>query len=220
MSTATATRTAGDGDPHQLGHGGGQGPDEAQGGIAPKRIVTGYGFWLFIVSDVILFSGFFAAYAVLSHATDGGPAARQLFKLDTVAIETACLLLSTFTCGMATLAADARSLRWTQAALLVTGLLGFAFLMLELSEFVALIDKGAGPQRSAFLSAFFALVGCHGLHVGAAVLWCGTMMAQIFAKGFRDEILRRLLCFTLFWHALDIVWVGVFTIVYLLGSRG
>ncbi len=219
MSAAAAESTAG-GDPHRLGHDGGQGGDQADGGMAPKRIVTGYGFWLFIVSDIILFSAFFATYAVLSRATDGGPTGAQLFKLDQVAVETACLLLSTFTCGLATLAAEVRSLRWTQAALFVTGLLGFAFLMLELREFVALIGEGAGPQRSAFLSAFFALVGCHGLHVGAAMLWCGTMMAQLWAKGFRDDIMRRLLCFGLFWHGLDIVWVGVFTIVYLLGARG
>ncbi|WP_174278983.1 cytochrome (ubi)quinol oxidase subunit III [Sphingomonas bacterium] len=219
-AAAAADKAGGGGDPHQLGHGDGHDADQAEGGIAPKRIVTGYGFWLFIVSDIIMFSAFFAAYAVLSRATDGGPTARQLFTLDSVAIETACLLLSTFTCGMAALAADARSLLWTQIALLVTGLLGFAFLMLELSEFAELIAKGAGPQRSAFLSAFFALVGCHGLHVGAAMLWCGTMMAQVWAKGFREDIQRRLLCFTLFWHALDIVWVGVFTIVYLLGARG
>ena len=213
MSTAAAA------DPHRLGHADEAGAED-EGGIAPKRIVTGYGFWLFIVSDIIMFSAFFAAYAVLSKATDGGPDGRALFKLDTVALETGCLLLSTFACGLAAVAAGARSLLWTQLGLLVTGLLGFAFLMLELTEFVSLIDAGAGPQRSAFLSAFFALVGCHGLHVGVGLLWCGTMMAQVWAKGFRDDIERRLLCFTLFWHALDIVWVGVFSIVYLIGARG
>ncbi len=190
------------------------------GGLAPKKIVTGYGFWLFLVSDIILFAGFFAAYAVLSGNTDGGPTPAQLFDLKLVAIETGCLLLSTFACGMATLAAAQRSLLWTQLALLATGLLGFVFVAFEAHEFLHLIDTGAGPQRSAFLSAFFALVGCHGLHVSAAILWCGTMMAQVAAKGFRDDIDRRLLCFALFWHALDIVWIGVFTIVYLLGARG
>lgn len=212
MSSAAA-------DPHRLGHADEAGAED-QGGIAPKRIVTGYGFWLFIVSDIIMFSAFFAAYAVLSKATDGGPDGRALFRLDQVAVETACLLLSTFACGLAAVAAEARSQLWTQLGLLVTGLLGFAFLVLELTEFVTLIDAGAGPQRSAFLSAFFALVGCHGLHVGVGLLWCGTMMAQLWAKGFRDDIRRRLLCFTLFWHALDIVWVGVFSIVYLIGARG
>ena len=201
-------------DPHHL-----HGDAKQEGGIAPRRIIVGYGFWLFLVSDIILFSGFFAAYAVLSVGTAGGPTGRALFKLDTVAIETACLLLSTFACGMAAVAAEAKHLILTQVALLVTGLLGAAFVGIELHEFATLIGAGAGPQRSAFLSAFFALVGCHGLHVGAALLWCGTMMAQFWAKGFRDDVQRRMLCFTLFWHALDIVWVGVFTIVYLIGSR-
>ena len=106
---------------------------------------------------------------------------------------------------------------WTQLGLLVTGLLGFAFLVLEVGEFADLVARGAGPSRSAFLSAFYALVGCHGLHVSAGLLWLGTMMAQVWVKGFREDILRRLVCFNLFWHALDIIWVGVFTVVYLLG---
>lgn len=205
-------------DPHRLGLA--HAAAGAEGGIAPKRIVVGFGFWLFLVSDIIMFSAFFATYAVLKNNADGGPTGAQLFHLDTVAVETALLLLSTFACGMAALAAKVRSLLWTEVALLVTGMLGVAFLALEVNEFATMIAAGAGPQRSAFLSAFFALVGCHGLHVSVAVLWCGTMMAQIRAKGFRADIERRLLCFGLFWHALDIIWVTVFTIVYLLGSRG
>ena len=207
-------------DPHQLGHGGHPERDRDEGGVSSKRIIVGYGFWLFLVSDIIMFSGFFAAYAVLQGATDGGPTGAQLFRLDKVAIETGCLLLSTFACGMATLSASARSMLWTQVGLLATGVLGFAFLMLEFAEFADMVAHGAGPQRSAFLSAFFALVGCHGLHVGVGLLWCGTMMAQIWAKGFREQIEHRLLCFSLFWHALDIIWVGLFTIVYLLGAHG
>jgi len=101
---------------------------------------------------------------------------------------------------------------------LVTGLLGFAFVLLEFREFADMIAHGIGPQRSAFLSSFFALVGCHGLHVSVGLLWLGTMMAQLWVKGFRPAILRRLLCFNLFWHALDIIWIGIFTIVYLIGS--
>lgn len=107
---------------------------------------------------------------------------------------------------------------WTQAALIATGLLGLTFLVLEVREFTEMIGQGAGPQRSAFLSSFFALVGCHGAHVSVGLLWLGTMMAQLFVKGFRDDILRRLLCFNLFWHMLDIVWVAVFTLVYLVGD--
>ena len=136
----------------------------------------------------------------------------------TVAIETGCLLLSSFTCGMATLASNAKNLRWTEIGYFVTGVLGVAFLGLELNEFARMIAQGAGPGRSAFLSAFFALVGLHGVHVTIGLLWLGTMMAQFRAKGFRADIMRRGLCFGLFWHALDIIWVGIFTNVYLLGT--
>jgi cytochrome o ubiquinol oxidase subunit III len=190
----------------------------AHGGPAPKRIITGYGFWLFLLSDIVMFSCFFASYAVLVGQTAGGPHGSQLFDLKNVAVETGCLLLSSFTCGLASIAAGARSQRWFQAAMAVTCILGLAFLALEGREFSGLVARGAGPTRSAFLSSFFALVGCHGLHVSAGILWLLTMMAQVFAKGFRADILRRLLCFALFWHALDIIWVAVFSVVYLLGS--
>jgi cytochrome o ubiquinol oxidase subunit 1 len=193
-------------------------PDGGFKGPAPKRIITAYGFWIFLLSDFILFAGFYAAYAVLSHATAGGPNPPQLFNLGTVAIETTCLLLSSVACGMATIASNVRNMRWTQICYLITGLLGAAFLVLEVSEFAKMLAEGAGPQRSAFLSAFFALVGLHGLHVTIGLLWLGTMMAQTWAKGFRPDIMRRGLCFALFWHALDIIWVGIFTNVYLLGT--
>jgi cytochrome o ubiquinol oxidase subunit 3 len=187
-------------------------------GQPSKRILVGYGFWMFLLSDIVMFAALFAAYAVLSGATADGPTGAQLFHLDSAAIETGCLLLSSFTCGLAAIAAGVHSQRWTQWGLLLTGLLGAAFVMLEVREFAAMIAQGAGPQRSAFLSAFFALVGCHGIHVSIGLLWLGTMMAQVFAKGFRADIMRRLLCFSLFWHALDIIWVGVLTVVYLLGA--
>jgi cytochrome o ubiquinol oxidase subunit 1 len=195
--------------------------DETDGGHkgpASGRITTGYGFWIFLLSDFIMFSGFYASYAVLSGATAGGPSGADLFDLRVVAVETACLLLSSFACGMATIASHARSQLWTQACYLVTGLLGLAFLALEINEFAKMLAAGAGPGRSAFLSAFFTLVGCHGLHVTIGLLWLGTMMAQVFTKGFRPDIMRRTLCFALFWHALDIIWVGIFTNVYLLGT--
>ena len=188
------------------------------GGPAPKRIVVGYGFWIFLLSDVIVFSSFFAAYAVLFKNTAGGPAAQQLFDLHNTAVETGCLLASTFTCGMASLAVGQRSQKWTQLALLATGLLGLAFITLEVREFVSFVARGAGPSRSAFLSSFFTLVGCHGVHVTAGLLWLGTMMAQFYAKGFRQDIRHRFLCFSLFWHALDIIWVGIFSLVYLVGT--
>jgi cytochrome o ubiquinol oxidase subunit 3 len=187
-------------------------------GPASKRIVTGYGFWIFILSDMIMFSAFFATYAVLLGQTAGGPTGRNLFDLRNVAIETALLLASSFTCGMASIAADTRSTTWFQLAMAVTCAFGLGFLTLEGQEFASLVARSAGPTRSAFLSAFFTLVGCHGLHVSAGILWLLTMMAQVFTKGFRPDIQRRILCFALFWHALDIIWIAVFTIVYLLGS--
>jgi len=190
-----------------------------EGGPAPRRIVVGYGFWIFLLSDIVMFSAFFASYTVLSGATAGGPTAAQLFDTHNVAIETGCLLLSSFCCGMASLAVGARKQALTQIALLATGLLGLAFLVLEIREFAAFIARGAGPSRSAFLSSFFALVGCHGAHISAGLLWLGTMMAQFYAKGFRADIRRRYLCFSLFWHALDIVWVAIFSLVYLTGAH-
>jgi cytochrome o ubiquinol oxidase subunit 1 len=202
--------------PHKLGAR--AEPDGGFKGPASKRIVTGYGFWIFLLSDFILFSGFYAAYAVLSHATAGGPAPAKLFDLKILAIETACLLLSSFACGMATIAGNARNMLWTQIGYFITGALGLGFLGLEISEFARMLAMGAGPGRSAFLSAFFALVGLHGLHVALGLLWLGTMMAQTWAKGFRADIRRRGMCFALFWHALDIIWVGIFTNVYLLGT--
>ena len=196
----------------------GEATGHGEGGPAPKRIVVGYGFWIFLLSDIVMFSAFFATYAVLGGATAGGPGAAQLFDLRNVQIETACLLLSSFSCGIASLAVEQRNKGLTQLALLATGLLGLAFLILEIHEFAGLIAQGAGPSRSAFLSSFFALVGCHGAHVTAGLLWLGTMMAQFYAKGFRADICRRYLCFSLFWHALDIIWVAIFTFVYLLGA--
>ena len=201
--------------PHKLGS-----RDEPEGsfqGPASKRIITGYGFWIFLLSDFILFAGFYASYAVLSHATVGGPTPAKLFDLKTLALETAFLLLSSFTCGMANLASSVRNMRWTQISYAVTGALGLGFLFIETSEFARMLAAGSGPDRSAFLSAFFALVGLHGVHVAIGLLWLATMMAQVWAKGFRADIMRRGLCFALFWHALDIIWVGIFTNVYLLG---
>jgi cytochrome o ubiquinol oxidase subunit I len=185
-------------------------------GPASRRIITGYGFWIFLLSDFVMFSAFYSAYAVLVHATAGGPRPVDLFDKRTVAVETACLLISSFACGLASVATYVRNMLWTQVAYVATGLFGLAFLAIEVSEFARMIAEGAGPQRSAFLSSFFAIVGCHGFHVTVGLLWLGTMMAQVFTKGFRPSILRRGLCFSLFWHALDIIWIGIFTNVYLL----
>jgi cytochrome o ubiquinol oxidase subunit 3 len=190
---------------------------DTEAGPAPKRIVVGFGFWVFLLSDIVMFSALFAAYAVLENATAGGPTGAQLFNQNSVAIETACLLLSSYTCGLMSLAIQSRRTAATYLGAAVTFALGAAFLALEIREFAMMITIGAGPQRSAFLSAFFAVVGCHGLHVSAGLVWLMVMMAQVAVKGFAANVQRRLLCFTLFWHALDIVWVGLFTVVYLMG---
>lgn len=209
-------------DPYRLGRGSGSErqpkTEHAERDLTSKRIIVGYGFWIFLLSDIIMFSAFFATYAVLSSNTAGGPSGKQLFDLSNTAIETACLLLSSFTCGLASIGASRRRTAWFYGAMAVTFMLGAIFIFLEVREFQGLIAQGAGPQRSAFLSAFFTLVGCHGLHVSLGLLWLLTMMAQVFAKGFRPDIMRRVLCFALFWHALDIIWVALFSVVYLIGA--
>jgi cytochrome o ubiquinol oxidase subunit 3 len=210
---ADSNRVAHDGERGRRDDGSGH----AEGGLASKRIIVGYGFWIFLISDIIMFSAFFAAYAVLVGNTNGGPSGRQLFDLHSVGLETGCLLLSSFTCGLASIAALVRNKLWFYVAMAATFMLGLAFLGIELQEFAGLAAQNAGPQRSAFLSGFFALVGCHGLHVSIGLLWLLTMMAQVFAKGYRPDILRRILCFGLFWHTLDIIWVALFTVVYLMG---
>ena len=189
------------------------------GGPAPTRIVVAYGFWIFLLSDIIMFSGLFAAYAVLSGRTAGGPTGYQLFNLRHVFIETTCLLVSSYTCGLGALFAERRQPGRFLIFAACTFVLGAAFLSIEISEFVGMVGKGAGPQRSAFLSAFFTLVGMHGAHVTSGLLWLVYMVAQVVVKGLRPNVLRRLLCFSLFWHALDIIWLGVITLVYLMGAR-
>ena len=191
----------------------------SEAGPAPKRIVVAYGFWIFLLSDIVMFAALFAAYAVLVRATAGGPTGVQLFSQASVAIETACLLASSFTCGLMSLSVNSRSRTATYFFALVTFVLGAAFLALEIREFADMIARGAAPQRSAFLSAFFTLVGCHGLHVTAGLVWLIVMMVQVAVRGFVPTVQRRLACFSLFWHALDIVWVWLLTVVYLMGVR-
>ena len=210
-------------DPHRLGHVGHQrepvlGVGHGTTGPASKRIIVGYGFWIFLLSDIVIFSCFFAAFAVQQNATAGGPSMRDIVDVPRVALQTGALLLSSYTCGLSFAATNAKNLLWTQVFLLLTGLLGLAFVLMEAQEFYGLAMRGITPQRSGLLSAFFGLVGLHGLHVTIAGLWLATMMAQVQLKGFRPEIIHRLICFNLFWHALDIVWIGIFTIVYLIGS--
>ena len=191
----------------------------SEAGPAPKRIVVGYGFWIFLLSDIVMFAALFAAYAVLVHATAGGPAGPQLFSQVNVAIETACLLASSYTCGLMWLAVSSRRRAAFYLAAIATLVLGAAFLALEIREFADMIARGATPQTSAFLSAFFTLVGCHGLHVTVGLVWLVVMMAQVAFKSLRASVVRRLLCFSLFWHALDIIWVALFSVVYLMGLQ-
>lgn len=194
-------------------------PIASEAGPASKRIVVAYGFWIFLLSDIVMFSALFAAYAVLVHATAGGPTGAGLFNQVSVALETGCLLASSYTCGLMTLSVNARRRPAIYFFAFVTFVLGAAFLALELREFANMIAQGAAPQRSAFLSAFFTLVGCHGLHVTAGLVWLTVMMAQVAVRGIRATVERRLLCFALFWHALDIIWVWLFTVVYLMGVQ-
>lgn len=192
-------------------------PGRGGGGPAPTRIVVAYGFWIFILSDIVMFSGLFAAYAVLSGNTAGGPTGAELFNLRNVFIETMCLLLSSYTCGLGALSAERRQSGRFLIFAALTFVLGAAFLFIEISEFARMVSEGAGPWRSGFLSGFFTLVGMHGAHVTIGLLWLVYMVAQVITKGLRPVVLRRLLCWSLFWHALDIIWVGVFTLVYLMG---
>ena len=188
------------------------------GGPASKRVVVAYGFWIFILSDMVMFSALFAAYAVLRDNTAGGPTGAELFNLRNVFIETMCLLFSSYTCGLGALSAERRQPGRFLIFAVLTFVLGAAFLFIEVSEFARMVEKGAGPSRSAFLSAFFTLVGTHGIHVASGLVALIYLGGQMIANGLRAAVLRRLLCWSLFWHALDIVWVGVFTLVYLMGG--
>lgn len=178
---------------------------------------TALGFWIYLMTDALIFATLFATYGVVSTSYAGGPAPRQIFELPLVALNTALLLVSSITYGMASIASDEGKVRQVQAWLAVTGLFGLGFVGIELYEFGALIAEGATPQRSAFLSGFFTLVGTHGLHVTFGLVWIAVMLVQVGQRGLIPENRRRLLCLGMFWHLLDVVWIGVFTFVYLLG---
>ncbi|MGM9426041.1 cytochrome o ubiquinol oxidase subunit III [Hydrogenophaga sp. MI9] len=178
---------------------------------------TSLGFWLYLMSDCLIFAALFATYGVLGRSYAAGPNGGELFDLKLVAINTAFLLLSSITFGFAMLRKQMDDVRGTLLWLAVTGLFGLCFLGLELYEFNHLIHEGAGPQRSAFLSAFFTLVGTHGLHVTFGLIWMVVLMVQIGQHGLIHENKRRLMCLSMFWHFLDVVWIGVFTFVYLMG---
>ena len=176
------------------------------------------GFWLYLMSDCLIFAALFATYGVLSQSYAGGPTGADLFDLPLVALNTSFLLVSSITYGFAMLQMQQGKLSGTILWLAITGALGLGFLGLEIYEFYHLMHLGAGPQTSAFLTSFFALVGTHGLHVAFGILWLVVLLVQLRKHGLTSANRRRLFCLSMFWHFLDVVWIGVFTIVYLMGS--
>ena len=178
---------------------------------------TVFGFWIYIMTDCILFASIFATYAVLSKSFAGGPTGKDIFELPYVLKETFCLLFSSVTYGFAMLAMHNAKRNQVLGWLAVTFLFGLSFIGMEVNEFHHLVVEGNGPDRSAFLSAFFTLVGTHGLHVTCGLIWMAVMMVQVLRRGLGSTIAHRLTCLSLFWHFLDIVWICVFTVVYLMG---
>jgi len=178
---------------------------------------TSLGFWLYLMSDCLIFAALFATYGVLGRNYAAGPTGKELFDLGLVALNTAFLLMSSITFGFAMLQKQKKNVKGTLLWLAITGLLGAAFLAVELYEFHHLIHEGAGPTRSAFLSSFFTLVSTHGLHVTFGLIWLITLMIQISKHGLIEANVRRINCLSMFWHFLDVVWIGVFTFVYLMG---
>jgi cytochrome o ubiquinol oxidase subunit 3 len=176
-----------------------------------------FGFWLYLMSDAIIFSLLFATYAVMVDNNAGGPIAKTLFSLPRAFGETLLLLFSSATFGFAALAVRSDKRAATLAWLLATFVLGLGFVLMEVREFSGMVQAGAGPDRSGFLSAFFTLVGTHGLHVSCGLIWILVMMSQVVVKGLTVPVTSRLLRLGMFWHFLDIVWVGIFSVVYLPG---
>jgi cytochrome o ubiquinol oxidase subunit III len=178
---------------------------------------TVVGFWIYLMSDALIFATLFATYGVMSTSYAGGPTPREIFELPLVALNTAILLVSSITYGFSMIAMQEGRLNAVRLWLVITALLGIGFVGIELYEFATLAHEGATPQRSGFLSAFFTLVATHGLHVTAGIIWIGVMLVQLAQRGLVAENQRRLMCLSMFWHFLDVVWIGVFTFVYLLG---
>lgn len=183
----------------------------------PEGSSTMLGFWIYLMSDCLIFAVLFATYGVLGRNYAAGPSPKDLFDLNLVALNTSMLLLSSITYGFAMLAMVKKRITATQGWLAVTAMFGLAFVGIELYEFAHMIHEGATPQRSAFLSSFYTLVGTHGLHVSFGLIWLFTLMVQIRRHGLIPANTRRLMCLSMFWHFLDVVWIGVFSFVYLLG---
>lgn len=178
---------------------------------------TTIGFWVYLMTDCILFASLFATFAVLRGATAGGPDGREIFSMPLVLAETIILLTSSFSCGIALVSLKLRNVRQMVAAFIVTYVLGVAFLTIEISEFAKLIGEGHGPQQSAFLSAFFTLVGTHGFHIFVGLIWLLVLVCVLSKKGLTHKLARQMTLFGLFWHFLDLVWIFIFTVVYLIG---
>lgn len=176
-----------------------------------------FGFWIYLMSDLILFSAIFATFAVVGRNYAGGPTGQELFHLPYLFGETMFLLSSSATCGLTMLAVHSGKNNRVMLGLVITFLLGLGFICMEINEFYSMISDGNGPERSAFLSAFFTLVGTHGAHVACGLIWMTVMMVQVSVKGLTVPVRSRLMRWSMFWHFLDIVWIGVFTIVYLMG---
>jgi len=190
---------------------------EAVAEAQAQQEIKSLGFWIYLMTDCILFASLFATYIVLQRGTFGGPGSHELFDLQFVLIETLLLLTSSFVCGLTMLAVRVGRKSHVIGGLIVTFLLGVVFLGMELSEFATLAAEGHGWWSSAFLSAFFTLVGTHGLHIAIGLLWIGVLVWQIKRRGLTDGVVRRLGLFGLFWHFLDVIWIFIFTIVYLMG---
>jgi cytochrome o ubiquinol oxidase subunit 3 len=178
-----------------------------------------FGFWVYLMTDCMLFATLFATYVVLSPNVHTGPSGKDLFDLPFALTETLILLASSFACTPLMMAAEKSDKKRALFWFVITFLLGVAFLVLEISEFSRFVHEGNSWQRSAFLSGFFALVATHGCHITVGLLWMAVLVGQVITRGFTPAILTRLTCFKLFWHFLDVVWIFIFTIVYLMGSR-
>lgn len=197
-----------------LNHGDAHGHDEHHHDTQGTKVL---GFWIYLMSDCLIFASLFATYAVLVFGTAGGPGPKDIFDLNLVLAETGLLLVSSITFGFAMLAMKANNRNGILLWLIVTFGLGAGFIAIELYEFYHLIHQGYGPDRSGFLSGFFALVGTHGIHVSAGLIWIIVMLIQISRRGVNETNATRLMCLSLFWHFLDVIWIGVFTFVYLMG---
>ncbi|NRA88969.1 MAG: cytochrome o ubiquinol oxidase subunit III [Rhizobiales bacterium] len=192
-------------------------PDDVLNDAHPET-GTVLGFWLYLMSDSLIFAILFAIYAVLGQNYAAGPAPKDLFEIDLILIATFMLLISSITYGFAVIAMEKNRVKETVIWLAITGLFGIVFIVMEVQEFSHLIHLGATPSRSAFLSSFFFLVGTHGLHVFSGLIWMAVLISQvIWAGGLKEENKRRIMCLSMFWHFLDVIWIGVFSLVYLTG---